>query len=158
MAETNYTTRVYQYGAVPLGPFPEEGVQFLRKANDLWNTLVELHYDDQKIRDQARRNADKEYDQLSQELERIEVKIKDAVKAKRNARMKARTRSSSDPLIKAANDKISGLRAERKGLWDQIKPARKRATDLVDQKVLNDAFNSQVKAALSSQSTGGLRS
>ena len=127
MAETNYTTRVYQYGAVPLGPFPEEGVEFLYKANALWNRLVEIHNDSLETYDQARRDADKEYDLLSQELETLEDKISKAFTEKRNARMKARTRSSSDPLIKAANDKISGLRAERKGLWDQIKPARKRA-------------------------------
>jgi transposase len=156
MAEINYTTRVYQYGAVPLGPFPEEGVEFLYKANALWNRLVEIHNDSLETYDQARRDADKEYDLLSQELEKLEDNISKAFTEKRNARMKARTRSSSNPLIKAANDKISGLRAERKGLWDQIKPARKRATDLIDKKVLNDAFNSQVKAALSSESTGGL--
>jgi hypothetical protein len=43
--QTPYTTRVYQYGAVPLGPFPEEGVEFLYKSNALWNKLVEIHND-----------------------------------------------------------------------------------------------------------------
>ena len=55
MAETNYTTRVYQYGAVPLGPFPEEGVEFLYKANALWNRSVEIHNDSLETYDQARR-------------------------------------------------------------------------------------------------------
>ena len=41
MAETNYTIRAYQYGAVQLGPFPEEGVELLFKSNALWNRLVE---------------------------------------------------------------------------------------------------------------------
>ena len=55
MAETNYTTRVYQYGAVPLGPFPEEGVEFLYKANALWDRLVEIHNDSLETYDHARR-------------------------------------------------------------------------------------------------------
>ncbi len=158
MAETNYTTRVYQYGAVPLGPFPEEGVEFLYKANALWNRLVEIHNDSQEAYDQARRDADEEYNLLSKELDELEDKISDAFAEKRNARMKAGTRSSSDPLIKAANDKIGGLRAERKDLWDKIKPARKRATGLIDKKALNDSFNAQVKAAQRSENTGGLDS
>ena len=54
MAEEIYTTRVYQYGAVPLGPFPEEGIQLLYKANALWNTLVEIHNDGSESYDQAR--------------------------------------------------------------------------------------------------------
>lgn len=36
MGETKFTTRVYQYGTVPLGPFPEEGITSLWKANKLW--------------------------------------------------------------------------------------------------------------------------
>ena len=158
MAEENFTTRVYQYGAVPLGPFPEEGIEFLYKANALWNTLVEIHNDSSDKYDEARRDADEEYKIISKELDALETKVDDAFKEKRNARMKARTRSSSDPLIKTVNDKINILFNERKELWDRIKPARKRATDLIDKKALNDAFNEQVKAAQRLENTGGLDS
>jgi hypothetical protein len=57
MPDTNFTTRVYQYGAVPLGPFPEEGVEFLYKANALWNRLVEIHNDSSDHFDEARQDA-----------------------------------------------------------------------------------------------------
>ena len=55
MTEINYTTRVYQYGAVSLGPFQVKVVEFLYKANALWNRLVEIHNDSLEIYDQARR-------------------------------------------------------------------------------------------------------
>ena len=89
MAEENFTTRVYQYGAVPLGPFPEEGIEFLYKANELWNTLVEIHNDSSDKYDEARRDADEEYKIISKELDALETKVDDAFKEKRNARMKA---------------------------------------------------------------------
>jgi len=157
MAEaTTHTTRVYQYGAVPLGPFLKEGVDFLYKANALWNTLVEIHDDSLKAYDELRRDADEEYKLLGDELDQLEQLITDAFAEKRNARMKARSRSSSEPLIKAANEKITDLQAQRKKLWTQINPVRKRATKLIDTKALNDAFNDRVKAAQRSDNTGGL--
>ena len=123
MAEEIFTTRVYQYGAVPLGPFPEEGIQFLYKANALWNTLVEIHNDSSESYDQARQDADEEYKIISEQLDGLEIKVKEAFTEKRTARMKARTRSSTDPLIKAVNDKINELFKERKESWDRVKPA-----------------------------------
>ena len=158
MTDTNFTTRVYKYGAVPLGPFPEEGVEFLYKAHALWNRLVEIHNDSSDHFDEARQDADEEYRILSKALDELNTKIDDAFNEKRNARMKARTRSSDHPLIKASNDKITILFKERKELWDTIKPARKRATDLIDKKAINDAFNKQVKAAQRLENTGGLDS
>ena len=88
---------------------------------------------------------------------KLEIKITDAYKKeKRNARMKAQTRSSSHPLIEAVNEKISKLKAERKELWDLIKPARKRAISLTDEKALHSAFNERVKAAQRTENTDGL--
>ena len=55
MTETNYPTRAYQYGAVPLGPFPEEDVEFLYTANARWNRLFEIHNYSLETYDQARR-------------------------------------------------------------------------------------------------------
>jgi hypothetical protein len=42
-AEIATRTLVYQYGAVPIGSFPQEGYDELWRANRLWNQLVELH-------------------------------------------------------------------------------------------------------------------
>lgn len=153
---TTYTTRVYQYGAVPLGPFPEEGVEFLYKANALWNTLVEIHNDSLEAFDAARRDADEEYKLLSDELDQLEQQITDAFAEKRNARVKARSRSSSGPLIKAANEKITDLQSQRRKLWTQINPVRKRATKLIDTKALNAAKYEAIKVATSKKNTGGL--
>ena len=36
--------RVYKYGLVPIGYLPDEAISELRRANDLWNTLVSIHY------------------------------------------------------------------------------------------------------------------
>jgi hypothetical protein len=93
MPETAYTTRVYQYGAVPLGPFPEAGIDSLWKANKLWNNLVQIHNEHSVIYDQTRRDEDEEYGILATQLEELEDKIKKAFDEKRTARMKARTRS-----------------------------------------------------------------
>ena len=158
MAETNFTTRVYQYGAVPLGEFPKEGIEFLFKANKLWNTLVEIHNDNFDRYEQERRDADEEYKLISEALDALEIKIGDAFKEKRNARIKVRTRSPDAPQIAALNEKITSLKDQRKALWDEIKPIRKRATDLIDKKALNDTFNKQVKAAQRSENTAGLDS
>ena len=156
MAETRFTTRVYQYGAVPLGPFPKEGIDALRKANALWNKLVETHYAHSRLYEETRRKADSEYDAISRQLEILEEKIKKAFEKKRDARMKAQTRSTDDPLIKAANKKIDALFKERRELWDAIKPARQVADGLIDTKSLNAAFNEQVKIAQRVENTGGL--
>ena len=156
MAETNFTTRVYQYGAVPLGEFPKEGIEFLFKANKLWNTLVEIHNDNFDRYEQERRDADEEYKLISEALDALEIKIGDAFKEKRNARIKVRTRSPDAPQIAAVNEKITSLKDQRKALWDEIKPIRKRATDLIDKKALNDTFNKQVKAAQRAENTAGL--
>lgn len=156
MENKKHTTRVYKYGAVPLGPFPEEGVDALCKANRLWNNLVEIHRNHQALYDRRRREADGEYARLAKQLDDLEEKIKKAFDNKRTARMKAQTRSPGDPLIQAANARINALKQERKRLWDAIKPARKRADGLIDKKPLNDAFNEAVKNAQRVDSTGGL--
>ena len=88
--DVNYTTRVYQYGAVPLGIFPKERIDALYKAKNLWNTLVEIHNTHSVDCDQSRRDADEEYGALSEQLEDMEVRVEKALDNKRNARMKAR--------------------------------------------------------------------
>ena len=147
MAEENFTSRVYQYGAVPLGPFPKEGIQSIFCANRLWNKLVELHNDDFQRYQELMCDADKEYRIISEELDALEVKIKDAYKEKRNARIKAQTRSSDHPLIKAVNDKISILKKERGDLWVEIKAPRTRATKLIDRTAHNKVFREATNLA-----------
>ena len=47
-------TRVYKYGAVPIGPFPSEGMDELWRANKLWNQLVEIHNNNRTKYEEAR--------------------------------------------------------------------------------------------------------
>ena len=131
-----FTTRVYKYGAIPLGPFPTEGVDQLVRGNQLWNKLVEIHNDHSEYYDQARRDADEEYSTLRVELDNVVERVKKAFTEKRNARMKAASRDWDHPLVKAANDKIDTLFAERRELWDgKIKlPIKRLIRCIVDGK------------------------
>lgn len=153
----DFTTRVYKYGAVPLGPFPEEGVEELWRANRLWNALVEIHNENSLIYDESRRKADPEYADLSRELGELEERIVAAYGDKRTARMKAQTRSSEHPLIAAENEKIAAHKEQRKELWERIKKPRQRADKLIDKTALNALFNGQVKEAQQQKATGGLK-
>ena len=85
--ETDFTTRVYQYGAVPIDAFPEEGVEELFRANKLWNDLVAFNRDHREAYDQARPDADEEYASLLQSLEKFNQKIDKAYDNKRNVRL-----------------------------------------------------------------------
>ena len=107
--ETSFTTRVFQYGVVPLDTFPEEGVEELFRGNRLWNNLVDLHRKSREKYDQARCEADEEYAKLTKKLEKLNQQIDGAYDNKRNARMKAGTKDASHPLIKEANEKIRTL-------------------------------------------------
>ena len=46
-----------KYGAVPVEPFPAEGVNELRRANRLWNNLVEIHKENLAAHESLRRKA-----------------------------------------------------------------------------------------------------
>ena len=46
--------RVYKYGLIPIGLLPEQPISELWRANNLWNSLVALHY---KNRDDFERSA-----------------------------------------------------------------------------------------------------
>jgi len=111
-----FTTRVYKYRAIPMGPFPREGVNQLFRANKLWNKLVEIHNEHSEYYDQVRRDADEEYNKLSVELDNVEDRVKKAFTEKRNGRMMAASRDADHPLIKAVNDTIDTLFAERREL------------------------------------------
>ena len=88
-------TRVYKYGAVPLGgddvldtgrkTLPKEASDELFKANRLWNNLVELHF---KNRQDYRELREKAYPKFKNFMEQIDAKnkaLEKAYQAKRTA-------------------------------------------------------------------------
>lgn len=158
VTETNFTARVYQYGAVPIDTFPEEGVQELLRANKLWNNLVEFNRDHRKAYDQARSDADAEYASLLESLEKLNQKIDSAYDNKRNARMKAGTKDAAHPLIEKANAKIRDLKTKKKELWEPLKKARKNADKKIDKKAFNDSFRVETNKLQRVENTDGLNS
>tara|TARA_Y100001970_G_C14229965_1_gene857980 strand:- start:1070 stop:2824 length:1755 start_codon:yes stop_codon:yes gene_type:complete len=143
-----FTTRVYKYGAVPLGPFPEEGIEHLKSANKLWNSLVEIRNENQDRREKALRKKDKEYAKLKRKIENILLKIEDAKKHKNKARIKAATRSSDHPLIQESNEKLTDLYGQLSELNKSIISPRKRAAALIDQEALNTQLNAKINEAV----------
>lgn len=150
------TTRVYQYGAVPVGPFPKEGVDELWRANRLWNQLVEIGRKSQEEYKQARREAYADFREISEKIDAVDGEIKEAYSRKRAARSKARTMDAEHPLIREANREIDKLKSERKKLREKEKPLGKEADKRIDKKALNAVFNERVKAAQRVKNTGGL--
>lgn len=141
------TTRVYQYGAVPTGLFPEAGIETLYKANRLWNTLVETHNAHREQYEAARCAASDEYARLSAEIRAADEAVDRAYDAKRLARGRAGTKDPSHPLIRDANDEIQRLQAHRRELWAAAKSARKVADQQIDKPALNKAFRDAVQKA-----------
>ncbi len=91
-------------------------------------------------------------------MDDVEERVKKTFTEKQNARNKASSRDADHPLIKAANDKIDSLFAERRELWDGIKAPRARSDTLIDKDALNKAFNTAVKEAQRVDNTEGLDS
>lgn len=69
------TTRVYKYGIVPKGPFPQEAIMELRRANHLWNRLVALDRENRARFDEARRKASKPYRLMAEKLDALDEQI-----------------------------------------------------------------------------------
>ena len=157
VTETDFTTRVYQYGVVPIDTFPEEGVEELFRANKLWNDLVAFNRDHREAYDQARSDADEEYASLLQSLEKLNEKVDKAYDNKRNARLKAGTKDATHPLIKEANAKIRDLQIERRELWEPLKTARKSADKKLDKKSFNDSFRITTNELQQVKNTDGLQ-
>lgn len=99
VTETNFTTRIYQYGILPIDTFSGEGVEELFRANKLWNNLVAFNRDHREAHYQARSDTDEEYASLLQSLKKLNQKIDSAYDNKRIARLKAGTKDTSHPLI-----------------------------------------------------------
>ena len=156
VTETDFTTRVYQYGVVPIDTFPEEGVEELFRANKLWNDLVAFNRDHREAYDQARSDADEEYASLLQSLEKLNEKVDKAYDNKRNARLKAGTKDATHPLIKEANAKIRDLGIERGKLWEPLNKARKNADKKIDKKAFNNSFRITTNELQQVKNTDGL--
>jgi transposase len=146
--------RVYKYGLVPIGFPTEEAISELWRANNLWNTLVDIHDKARNDYEEARCSAHLLYGEIAEKLTAINEKIDQAFDDRRTARMKAGTRDPSDPLIKDADAVIKALQAKRKAIYDELKPIRIEADTRVDKKALNDAFNKSVKAATQVKNNG----
>jgi hypothetical protein len=146
-ANTATRTVVYQYGAVPIGAFPAEGIDELWRANGLWNQLVELHNKNRQSYESARCAASDAYALISESIALKQAEIEQAIKDKRKARMEAGTKDADHPLIVSANAVIDTLMAERKTLYEQAKPLRKQADESLDKKALSDQFREAVKRA-----------
>jgi len=146
-ADTATRTVVYQYGAVPIGAFPEEGRNELWRANRLWNQLVELHNKNRQSYESARRAASDAYALISESIALKQAEIDQAIKDKRSARMQAGTKDADHPLIVSANALIDTLIVERKTLYEQAKPLRRQADESLDKKALSDQFREAVKLA-----------
>lgn len=156
MRLTADATRVYQFGAVPIGKFPEDGIEEFYRENKLWNTLVELHNKHRGQYEKARCDADEEYASISRSLQELEQQIDAAFDDKRTARMKAGTKDPTHPLIREANDKIQALKAKRSECWQSAKAARLRADSIIDKKALSAAFRRAVNEAQWVKNTDGL--
>ena len=148
MSERKFTTRVYLYGAVPLEPFPQEGIDALWENNALWNKLVELDKEKQADLERELCDADAEYRELCKREAGIEDALKKAFERKRNARMQAQTRSLRAQPVADASAEIARLKEERQRLWKDKKPARARARKAIDEKALNESFRKRERKAV----------
>jgi hypothetical protein len=146
--------RVYKYGIVPLGPFPEEAVEELWRANHLWNRLVELHNQNYENLQDARCAADPAYAELMDQLDDLNEKIDVAYDAKRTARMLATTRDPNHPDLIKANEHIKALKSDRSALYKKIKPVRSAADKNVDKVQLGQQFREAVNDACKTRNTG----
>ena len=150
------TTRVYQYGAVPTSKYPEEAIQELFRANRLWNSLVKQHDANFERWNEARCENDGEYASLQSQLIKLENEIDKAFAKKRDARQKAGTRDANDPLIMTANKHIDDLKKQRRDLWSEIKPVKRRVDEVIDKKALNNDFRDEINETCQVGNTDGL--
>ena len=147
-------TRVYKYGLVPIGYPPQEAVDELWRANNLWNTLVALHRESRENWDDARRAASIAYSEKMDALEKKQEEISQAFDALRQVRMEEGTKDESNPKLKLQRDVINRLKKEQGVIFDELKPLRKDADKVLDTKQLNDDFRKKVNTAASVKNNG----
>jgi len=150
--------RVYKYGLVPIGTFPEAAISELWRANKLWNNLVEIHRKNRDKYDEARCAAHPLYGEIAEKLNAINEEIDQAYDNKRTARMKAGTREPSHPLIKDADNVIAELKKKRKAIYAELKPIRVKADKLLKEsgkkQELNTAFTEQANKIVRAKNSG----
>ena len=147
-------TRVYKYGLVPIGYPPQEAIDELWRANNLWNTLVALHRESRENWDDARRAASIAYSEKMDELEKKQEEISQAFDALRQVRMDEGTKDESNPKLKLQRDVINRLKKEQGVIFDELKPLRKDADEAIDKKALNDDYRKKCNEAVSVKNSG----
>lgn len=151
-------TRVYKYGLVPIGTFPEAAISELWRANNLWNNLVEIHRKNHDDYNKACCAAHSPYAEILNKHNAIKDEIKQAYDDKRTARMRAGTRDASHPLIKDADKIIARLKEKRKAIYAELKPIRVKADKLLKEsgkkQELNTAFTEQANKIVRAKNSG----
>lgn len=147
-------TRVYKYGLVPIGYPPQEAIDELWRANNLWNTLVALHRESRENWDDARRAASIDYAEKMDELEKKQEEISQAFDALRQVRMEEGTKDESNPKLKLQRDVINRLKKEQGEIFTELKPIRKDADKALDKKALNDDYRKKCNEAVSVKNCG----
>ena len=147
-------TRVYKYGLVPIGYPPQEAVDELWRANNLWNTLVALHRESRENWDDARRAASIAYSEKMDALEKKQEEISQAFDVLRQVRMEEGTKDESNPKLKLQRDVINRLKKEQGVIFDELKPLRKDADKAIDKKALNDDYRKKCNEAVSVKNCG----
>jgi len=100
-------TRVYKYALRSREPFPEEAIKELRRANDLWNRLVDIDCDNQRRWKEAYSDVSPILQQLHQDLEHLKDAIHHAYRDLKQKRMLEQTRSAKEsPAVKDAQNTI----------------------------------------------------
>ena len=154
LKEESIETRVYQYGLVPIGPFPQAGVDELFRANQLRNKLVDLHNKNREEYENARCTVNKTYRKITEEIKDLEGAITRAYEERNIARMKEKSKDGLKPLIKLADDKIKLLKQQRQDLWAKAREPRKEADKLIDKKAIADRFRLAVNEAVRIEQSG----
>ncbi|MDA1295897.1 MAG: zinc ribbon domain-containing protein, partial [Proteobacteria bacterium] len=133
---------------------PQEAVDELWRANNLWNTLVALHRESRENWDDARRAASIAYSEKMDALEKKQAEISQAFDALQQVRMEEGTKDESNPKLKLQRDVINRLKKEQGVIFDELKPLRKDADKVLDTKQLNDDFRKKVNTAASVKNNG----
>jgi len=141
-------TRVYKYALRSREPFPEEAIKELRRANDLWNRLVDIDCDNQRRWKEAYSDVSPILQQLHQDLEHLKDAIHHAYRDLKQKRMLEQTRSAKEsPAVKDAQNTINDLKSKRSALYAEIKETKASVKDLIDTQNLKETYNNDIRKA-----------
>jgi IS605 OrfB family transposase len=151
------SVRVYKYGLVPLGYPPDEAIQELRKANNLWNNLVALHNENRELWEDARCSASIIYSELVDRRNAKDTEIGEAIKTWKIARQEEGTKDeSTNKRLRSERAIIDRLKRDRDEIYEQLKLARKEASKNLNTKTLNEEYKRRLNSALRVENTEGL--